>query len=203
MHIRSFRVENFRRLKNVRVDLDEKTTIFVGANNSGKTSATHVFQRFLEPKAQFQIYDFTADCWETFNSFDPATGNAETDLPKIYFDLWFDVNDDNVHRVIDLLPGLDWNGEPVGVRMVYAPRDASALMANYHEARKVAKLPDDKPDASYKPWPQNLSDYLTKRLMPEYEIKYYILDARQCDADSVPNPGYEPFYLGSRSIRRC
>ncbi|WP_416211520.1 AAA family ATPase, partial [Frankia sp. Cas3] len=40
MHLRSFAVRNFRRLKNVSVDLDEKTTIFVGANNSGKTSAT-------------------------------------------------------------------------------------------------------------------------------------------------------------------
>lgn len=176
MHIKSFRVENFRRLKRVRVDLDEETTIFVGANNSGKTSATHVFQRFLEPKAQFQIYDFTADCWDMFNSLDPATDNPENDLPKIYFDLWFDVDDDNVHRVIDLLPGLDWNGEPVGVRMVYAPKDPSVLMTHYLEASIGAKLPEDKADASYKPWPQNLTDYLNKRLLHEYEIKYYVLD---------------------------
>ena len=199
MHIKSFRIENFRRLKNVRVDLDQETTIFVGANNSGKTSATHVFQRFLEPRARFQIYDFTADCWDAFNSFDPVTGDAEKDLPKIYFDLWFDVDDENVHRVIGLLPGLDWNGEPVGMRMVYAPRDPSALIANYREARKSANLPEHKPGGNYKPWPQNLTDYLTKRLAHEYEIKYYVLDARQCDADLVPNPGYEPFYLGSKS----
>jgi predicted ATP-dependent endonuclease of OLD family len=199
VHVRSFRVENFRRLKNVRVDLDRETTIFVGANNSGKTSATHVFQRFLDPKPRFQIYDFTADCWDTFNSFDPATGDADADLPKIYFDLWFDVDDDNVHRVVNLLPGLDWSGEPVGLRMVYAPRDASALVSNYQEARKAAKLPDDKPDASYRPWPQNLTDYLSKRLLHEYEIKYYVLDARECDDGLVPKPGYEPFYLGSTS----
>ena len=199
MHIKSFRVENFRRLKNVRVDLDKKTTIFVGANNSGKTSATHVFQLFLEPRAHFQIYDFTADCWDAFNSFDPATGDAEKDLPKIYFDLWFDVDDENVHRVIDLLPGLDWNGAPVGVRMVYAPRDSSALIAHYQEARKGAELPENKPNASYKPWPQNLTDYLTKRLIDEYEIKYYVLDTRQCDADLAPKPDYEPLYLGSKS----
>ena len=69
MHINSFRVQNFRRLKNVRVDLEQERTIFVGANNSGKTSATHLFQLFLgqQPRAAFQIYDFTADCWDTFN----------------------------------------------------------------------------------------------------------------------------------------
>ncbi|MGD3112187.1 ATP-dependent nuclease [Streptomyces sp. YGL11-2] len=199
MHIKSFRVENFRRLKNVRVDLDKETTVFVGANNSGKTSATHVFQRFLDPKIRFQIYDFTADCWEVFNRFDPVIDNPETDLPKIYFDLWFEVDDDNVHRVVDLLPGLDWNGEPVGVRMAYAPRDPSSLVTNYQEARRENNLPGEKSDAGYKPWPQNITDYLSKRLTNEYETKYYVLDARQCDADLVPNPGYEPFYLGSSS----
>lgn len=199
MHIKTFRVENFRRLKNVRVDLDRDTTIFVGANNSGKTSATHVFQRFLDPNVRFQIYDFTADCWDEFNSFDPANGNTETDLPKIYFDLWFEVDDENVHRVVDLLPGLDWSGEPVGVRMAYAPKDAPSLVANYQDARSGRKLHKANPESTYKPWPQNLSDYLSKRLTNEYEIKYYVLDARQCDANLVPNPGYEPFFLGSNA----
>ncbi|MEU9493293.1 ATP-dependent endonuclease [Streptomyces sp. NPDC048215] len=199
MHIKSFRVENFRRLKNVRVDLDKKTTIFVGANNSGKTSATHVFQRFLDPKVRFQIYDFTADCWDVFNSFDPAEGNAETDLPKIYFDLWFEVDDENMHRVVDLLPGLDWNGEPVGLRMVYAPRDPSTLMANYLKSRNDRRLPVTIPAGAYQPWPLNLTDYLTKRLTNEYEIKYFVLDARKCDTQLMPEVGYDPFYLGTNA----
>lgn len=57
MRVKSFRVENFRRLKNVRVDLSGEITVFVGANNSGKTSATHVFQRFMDPKPRFQIHE--------------------------------------------------------------------------------------------------------------------------------------------------
>jgi predicted ATP-dependent endonuclease of OLD family len=60
VRLKSFHVENFRRLKSVRVELEEKTTIFVGANNSGKTSATHVFHRFLSKSSRFQIYDFSA-----------------------------------------------------------------------------------------------------------------------------------------------
>ena len=39
MHVKTFRVRNFRRLRQVAVDLDYDTTVFVGANNSGKTSA--------------------------------------------------------------------------------------------------------------------------------------------------------------------
>ncbi|MGH7868710.1 MAG: hypothetical protein ACREP9_14035 [Candidatus Dormibacteraceae bacterium] len=48
-------------------------------------------------------------------------------LPTIDFDLWFEVDEDNVHRVIDLLPSLEWEDAPVGVRMSYAPRDGQQL----------------------------------------------------------------------------
>lgn len=201
MHINSFRVQNFRRLKNVRVDLEEERTIFVGANNSGKTSATHLFQLFLgqQPRAAFQIYDFTADCWDTFNSFDLDTGDPEAELPKIVFDLWFTVDDDNLHRVLDLLPDLDWKDEPVGVRLTYAPRDGAELIASYREALAKNKVPDGQEATSFKPWPQSMVDYLTKRLQQEYEIKYYVLDAKQCDSELIPHGGYEPRYLGSHN----
>lgn len=199
MYVKSFRIENFRRLKNVRVDLDVDTTIFVGANNSGKTSATHVFQRFLDPKSRFQIYDFTADCWDAFDKCESASGEGEVEFPKICFDLWFEVDDENVHRVVRLLPGLDWNEEPVGVRMVYEPRDSSSLLANYEKARNGTRLPEGKVETSFKPWPRNLFDYLDKQLTQEYEIKYYVLDRRQCDAELVPKVDYEPFCVGSRS----
>lgn len=196
LRIKSFRVQNFRRLKNVKVDLDEATTIFVGANNSGKTSATHVFQCFLDPKkTKFQIYDFTADCWPVFDNFTTGSG-VDVELPAIRLDLWFEVDDDNVHRVERLLPGLGWGGEPVGVRMVYAPRDQDSLIANYLAAQADAIRAEARV-TSYKPWPQNLREYLTKQLLHEYEVKYYVLDERECDDDLLPNADYEPYYLGT------
>lgn len=199
MHIKSFRVQNFRRLKDVRIDLESDRTIFVGANNSGKTSATHLFQMFLgqQAKSPIQIYDFTADCWEIFNSFDEAASDAATDLPQITFDLWFEVDDDNLHRVLDLLPSLDWEGEPVGVRMVYAPRDGNRLVANYKEARAKAEAATGGVETSYRPWPQSMVEYLTKKLQQEYEIKYFALDANQCDDQFLLNEGYSPFFLGT------
>lgn len=200
VHVKSFRIKNFRRLKDVRIDLDPQTTIFVGANNSGKTSATHIFQRFLEPrKSHFQIYDFTADCWLRFDTFDTSSGNPDADLPQIVFDLWFEVDHENVHRVVELLPSLNWNEEPVGVRMMYAPRDGDALVANYLEAVELANPPSGAELGSYKPWPQSLTDYLTKRLTNEYEIKYYLLDANRCNVNLEPDDDYEPFFLGNSS----
>ncbi|OBB91394.1 ATP-dependent endonuclease [Mycobacterium sp. 852002-40037_SCH5390672] len=200
MRIKCFRVQNFRRLKDVLIHLDPRQTIFVGANNSGKTSATHLFHMFLCQHSPFQIYDFSADCWDQFSSFSPATGNADTELPQITFDLWFDVDSDNVHRALDILPNLDWAGEPVGVRMVYAPRDGSRLVANYVEARTKAEqeIADIK-DSAYKPWPQTMLDYMRRRLADEYEIKYFKLDANRCNADFLPDDGYQPFPMGTQA----
>ncbi|WP_084737083.1 AAA family ATPase [Nocardiopsis flavescens] len=45
--ISSVRVQNFRRLRSVKVDLDKDATVFVGANNSGKASMIHVFCFFF------------------------------------------------------------------------------------------------------------------------------------------------------------
>jgi predicted ATP-dependent endonuclease of OLD family len=198
VHITSFRVENFRRLKDVRIDLDRETSTFVGANNSGKTSATHVFQLFLgKARAAFQIYDFTADCWAQFNSFDPRTGNPDRDLPRITLDLWLDVDDANAHRVVDLLPNLDWSGEPVGVRLEYAPRHGELMLQRFAEARADISPPEGQPPASWKPWPQSMTDYLTRRLRAEYEIRYSVLDHGSCGTDLKPAAGYEPYPLGT------
>lgn len=198
MHIKCFRVQNFRRLKNAFVQMDQKRTIFVGANNSGKTSATQLFQMFLGPRVPMQIYDFTADSWERFRTFDPSAGHTAADLPQIVFDLWFDVDDDNVHRVLDILPSLDWAGQPVGVRMIYAPIDDARLVANYTDARAKAQGEIGENDSAYKPWPQTMLDYLTRRLTDEYEIKYFVLDATQCGRDLQPNAGYQPAAMSTQ-----
>lgn len=196
MHIRTFRAENFRRLKSVRVDLEEDQTVFVGANNSGKTSGTHLFKRFLGPqRGDFHIYDFTADCWAIFNSFDLENGDPNVELPRIVLDLWFDVDIANLHRVTAFLPDLDWDGEPVGVRLSYQPKDGPQLVADFVEARDQAQLLSDAPATPYLPWPQTLVDYLTKKLKSEYDLAYYVLDARQCDDDLLPLPGHSPVPL--------
>ena len=39
MNIKFIDILNFRKLKKCRIDLSPKETLFVGANNSGKTSA--------------------------------------------------------------------------------------------------------------------------------------------------------------------
>src|SRR3546814_16328184 len=75
MHIETMRLRNFRRLKDVRVDLASDISIFVGANNSGKTSASHALQLFTAgSRDRFSIHDFSADCWEAIDAFGDGAG---------------------------------------------------------------------------------------------------------------------------------
>ena len=56
MKIQSVHIRNFRKLKNCHIDFGERETVFVGANNSGKTSAISAIVWFLKkPPFQFQF----------------------------------------------------------------------------------------------------------------------------------------------------
>jgi recombinational DNA repair ATPase RecF len=61
-------IANLRKLLAVRVDLAEKTTVFVEANNSGKTSAMLALRRFLVSRQnQFSVHDLTLSHWGAMN----------------------------------------------------------------------------------------------------------------------------------------
>jgi len=61
-------IRNFRRLENVTIDVEEQETVFVGPNNSGKTSATAIFCAFLGSR-EFKIHDFSVAKIVAFDDF--------------------------------------------------------------------------------------------------------------------------------------
>lgn len=118
MHIDALRIRNFRRLSDVKIDLDPEISIFVGANNSGKTSASQALQLFMAAsRDRFSIYEFSANCWLPIDQFGDQVEGAK--LPTISLDLWLHVEAADLHRVVDLLPSLNWEGSLVGVRMEF------------------------------------------------------------------------------------
>lgn len=56
-------VSNLRRLAKNRLDLDETTTILVGANNSGKTSLLTVLRNFLGESPGVRAFDISLSQW--------------------------------------------------------------------------------------------------------------------------------------------
>lgn len=194
MHVDALRIRNFRRLKDVRIDLASDISIFVGANNSGKTSASQAIQLFCAgSRERFSIHDFSAECWTAIDAFGDQIENAN--LPAISLDLWFHVDAADLHRVIDLLPRLSWNGSLVGLRIEYAASDEGALLANFHDARERARAnvrQRNNGGADYHPSPRRLCEYLTDNLRREFELRYYVLDRARFDDSFVEAPEYAP-----------
>lgn len=58
MKIDLVEIKNFRKLMSCRIDFSDKTTVFVGANNSGKTSAMLALIKFLK-RRNILLDDFT------------------------------------------------------------------------------------------------------------------------------------------------
>jgi len=127
-------ITNFRRLDGVEIRFEENETLFVGPNNSGKTSATSAFRCFLG-KRPFTIYDFPLAKIAHIDTYSPDHFDPEredTHLPFMRLDLWFSLDPASVEysRVVSLVSVLD-EMPTVGIGCTFAIDDASALWRNY------------------------------------------------------------------------
>ena len=206
MHLHSYRIKNYRRLRDVYIELASDISIFVGSNNSGKTSATQVLNAFISgSKDEFSLYDFSSACWKELDDIGeiPEGDEEQPGLPSISLDLWFEVAESDLYLVIPLLPSTAWQGTQVGVRIEFAARNPVELLEKFRTAREQARQKatalTPRPDEKYMPWPKSLTDYLEKELLREFEFKYYLLDRAQFDDSHKPVEEYEPVPLGKES----
>jgi predicted ATP-dependent endonuclease of OLD family len=216
MKLQAYRLRNYRRLRDVAIELDDKISIFVGANNSGKTSAAQGLYSMLRGDASsFEIFDFSAILWaEIDNIGNAAPGDVDTpkQLPAITLDLWFRVGDADLGVAMPLLPSTDWEGKCVGIRVSFEPKSHHELIQTYRELRDKAAVAAAKlaakstagaaagaaaasavgPIGEYKPWPESLTKFLTKELTKHYGFRYYVLDERQFDGYKEKSAEYSP-----------
>lgn len=167
MKVSSVAIRNFRRLENVQIDIEEKESIVVGPNNSGKTSATAVFRCFLGGR-DFKIYDFSVARIADFDAF--GTTGDDTLLPKISLDLWFTIDPESIGfgRVFTLLPNLS-DFTSVGIRLSYEVSEVGKLYENYNAA-----YPSKEDGTRSKSLSQYLS--LDGNLGRHFAVCYYSLD---------------------------
>lgn len=158
MKISHIDIQNFRKLKTCRVELSDKSTIFVGANNSGKTSAMDALIMFLKKSKRREISttDITLSNWAAINKIasDWVT-NASAEPPKPSdlslnvwrpflpaIDVWLDVDELQIHYVSHILPTLDWDGGLLGVRLILEPKEQEtpeAIYKSYMDAYSAAQ----------------------------------------------------------------
>ena len=153
---------NFRRLACTRLDLDEETTVLVGANNSGKTSLVTVLRNFLGDIPGFRPYDLSLSQWAKLRELskgwedlaeDPTTDTKDAEFWEKqlqhllgcmpFADLWFDANEGAYSYVAPFITSLKWAGGAVGVRVRLEPVSTTdelrKLAWAYREARSPVK----------------------------------------------------------------
>jgi predicted ATP-dependent endonuclease of OLD family len=208
LHIDFIEVANFRKLLAVRVDIARTSTVFVGANNSGKSSAMVALRRFLVDHGNFSINDFTLCHWEQLDAIGKAWEEETegTEAPDFdwgavvpFLDVWLHVPEKQLHFAQKILPTLDWDGSALGVRLRYEPSSIEDFKREYLTSRSAAKAvmaaakvaPAEGIDP-FSLWPKSMIEFLSRRLRAVFEVKAYLLDPAKLkdpgDGQAEPQP---------------
>lgn len=107
MKIDFVEIKYFRKLESCRITFDQKKTLLVGANNSGKTSAMTAFRKFLLAPKTVEIRDISIGNWPSIDRLGALweTGKeADLTLSDMFpaLDIWLDVPLDKIHHVVHI-----------------------------------------------------------------------------------------------------
>lgn len=194
MKIKSFRLKNYRRLSDVSLVLDDKNTILVGANNSGKTSCIGALHTFLVRPENLRIRDVSKYGWKKIVRIGRVLEKRQISAEKLgmlsvyisnllpRLDVIIDAESNEAYRARDILPHLEWHGGELAVRITYEPEKIESLISDYTKARSVISEHDD-----VNLWPKNLFDFLekSKNFSKYFKQSHYILDIEDSSGDYV------------------
>lgn len=184
MKLKKIQLRNFRRLEDVEIGFEDEETVFVGPNNSGKTSATTAFRLFLVNQ-EFKIHDFSVSKIADFDAFGAADEGEVGILPSIEMDLWFSITPDIEYGLVcSLLPNATATFEEVGLRLKFSVKDSGKLKSEY-----LSTFPPLKDEDSQK----NLSHYLSLQgnLGRHYAISYFALEKKETETVVLPRESEE------------
>ena len=202
--LRFLEISQFRRLGKVQLDVDKKTTILVGANNSGKTSILAALRHFLADGSPFGAFDISLSQWPKLRALgrswealeeDPSTvGGSEkkwmeqlevlhSAMPTL--DLWFDAEAGMFHYVAPFLSKFSWKGGAVGVRLRLEPavsvEDLKQLAWAYH----LARMPVKDMGVDSLAWPIDLLDFWLRESSRLGQVRAYKLNADNNPLDGL------------------
>lgn len=203
MNIAFVEIQNFRKLQSCRIEFDPESTVFVGANNSGKTSATCTLRKFLK-KRQLVLDDFTITNLAVLNRIGQRILSATEDdhvLPEEWkpvlpsLDIWLDVHNDELRYVSEIIPTLNWREGFIGIRLIYEPKDFEKLYSSFTAAHKASH----EGKAGIKLWPIDFCDFLNEKINTFFTVNAYILDPDKIappSGNNVANPQPTPEGMG-------
>lgn len=153
MRLVSIRIRNFRLLRRTSIDLagQSTTTVFVGPNNSGKTSvmdALRVFTAMSSDTIRVSIHDLSQVRHCDFDRLQALLGQVEMPekrtalvrrfAPRMRMDLTFSYVQSPADIIVasQLLMGLDLDDDRVCLRIDYSIENAKALLDDFEARRR-------------------------------------------------------------------
>lgn len=207
INLRFMELCQFRRLGKVQVDIDKKTTILVGANNSGKTSILAALRHFLADGSPFGAFDISLSQWPKIRSLgkqwealteDPSTSAGPIEpwqdqlqtllsaMPTL--DLWFEAEVGMYHYVAPFLSKFSWKGGAVGMRLRLEPVAGVDELKQLAWAYNTARTPVKDMGGESLAWPIDLLDFWLREASKLGQVRAYKLDA-----DNNPVTGFETY----------
>lgn len=174
MKLCRYYIRNFRRLEDVEITLEDSDTIFVGPNNSAKTSATAAFRLFVAQSADLRIHDFSSPLMALFDAHQVSTeSGAAVAFPSMELDLWFSIDPDTEYgRVAQLLPSVATLHTEIGVRIAFSANDPAELLSAYRTVYPPAPVDGVQKSA------KSLSHFFSEgtHLKRHFNFKYFSLE---------------------------
>ena len=170
MKITSFVLKNYRRLAEVTLVLDDKKTVLVGANNSGKTSCIGALHTFLKSPDNLKFRDISKRNWKEIRKLGEQVEGKFPDSEEIEelsstltrllpsLDIEITAEASEAYKVRDILPDLEWCGGALSVRITYEAVDIIKLCREFTDMRGVVS----KHGGEASLWPKDLDDFLEK-----------------------------------------
>lgn len=191
MRLESISIRNFRLLRRVSLDLtsDRPTTVFVGPNNSGKTSVMDALRLFAGSDAdnkRISFHDLSQSRLKTLKTIEAriaATTDSDAKIeilirfaPRMRMDLTFSHGEDAADLVVasDLLMDLNPVRNRIRLRVEYRLENAKALLVDF-EARRRKE--------------DSLHDFLTERYRDYFGRTFFKVAENGNEAEALKDTG--------------
>ena len=139
MYLKKLQVENYRLLKDVSISLDKNLTLFVGKNNTGKTSLMEVIKFLISNASSLPFDDYPLDCRQELytaivNYWNDTSENPviafQRDVPITKVTMTIDYSDGNLGNVSAFV--IDLEEEYRGQTPLTAARSARKASITKH-----------------------------------------------------------------------
>lgn len=156
MKIKTIHIQNFRMLKDVTVDLEDSTSLFIGKNNSGKTSFIVLLEKFLK-NYPFDINDFPLGDHKTILDITDETEEFDLSI-RLGMEIQYSYDDDLTY-ISSFIH--DLNPEKHTVNILFEAKIDTKMMN-----KDLARIEESK----------NRVREIKKNLTKYIKTKYYIYD---------------------------